>query len=537
MLAALLLLPVFSPGAEAQIFSNDEEQLTKMQERYPALKLANRTIFVFQGSLDDFSPEERCAAAQVRLQSVLGKAKTVLVTTQAIPTGIQVCLDSKPIFVVTSGDVTALSGDTLESAADKSAEALRRAVYESQTFTSARQVAEALGLAFLLTCVLVIVIWVARLIRIWLQVHITKLAAAKSEKVKSRELRRVGLKSFVAVLRSSLNVASWLFVAFVCYLWFIQILRCFPFSRPWGEYLHRDIAATLISFGHSALLGLPGLFVVALIILAARLVTQVVGNVFTAVEEGGVESKLLDIHTASTTRRIVVFLIWVGAVVVAYPYIPGSSSLAFKGVTVFAGLILSLGSSSLINQIASGMILIYSRAFRPGDYVRFGEIEGTVLSVGICSTYIRTIKNEEVHIANNVLINGATKNFSQLADKEGLLLPAKVTISYRTPWRQVEAMLKEAARRTPGLLAQPEPFILQTALADFYVEYELNARLAKPDQRVFVLGHLHANIQDVFNEHGVQIMSPHYLTDPAKSQVVPKTDWYLSPAKDDNRPA
>ena len=180
MLAALLLLPVFSPGAEAQIFSNDEEQLTKMQERYPALKLANRTrIFVFQGSLDDFPRKNDARRRRSGCTLVLGKAKTVLVTTQAIPSGIQICLDSKPIFVVTPGDVTALSGDTLESAADKSAEALRRAVYESQTFTSARQVAEALGLVFLLTCLLIFVIWIARLIRVWIQIHITKLAAAK----------------------------------------------------------------------------------------------------------------------------------------------------------------------------------------------------------------------------------------------------------------------------------------------------------------------------------------------------------------------
>jgi small-conductance mechanosensitive channel len=531
LIGVMLLLRALLIPAGAATATNQAGDPIQIEEQSTTLKLANRPVFVFRSTLDDFSAEERCAAAQVRLHRVLINAKTVLVSTQPIAEGIQICLDKKPIFVATPLDVPPLTGETLETTADKSVKALRQAIYESHTFTSLSQFAWAMGEALALTGVFVAIIWLTRLIRRWFQVRITKLAAAKTENVKSRELRRLGLKSFVAVLRTTLNLASWLFIAFVSYLWFIQILRCFPFSRPWGEYLHQDIAATLLTFGRSTLLALPGLLMVVLIILAARLVTQVVSNLFEAVEDGDVQARFFDRHTASTTRRIVVFLIWVAAVVVAYPYIPGSSSTAFKGVTVFAGLILSLGSSSLVSQIGSGLILTYSRALRPGDYVRIGDTEGTVLSVGICSTYIRTIKNEEVHIANNTVLGSVTKNYSQLADKDGLLLPTKVTISYRTPWRQVEAMLKDAARRTPGLMAEPEPFVLQTALADFYVEYELNARLAEPDQRVFVLGWLHANIQDTFNEHGVQIMSPHYLADPPDPQVVPKKDWHLPPAK------
>lgn len=497
---------------------------------YP-LTLANRTIFYFRASLGDYSAEERRAAADVRLRSVLDKAKTILVTTLAVPGGVQVCLDGKSLFVVSPGDISSIRGETVESSAVKSAAALRQAIFEMNALTSWPQLAKAFGLALLFTGLLVLVVWLTGKIRMWLQLRITKLAAVKTENVKSRELRRVGLKSFVAVLRAMMNLVSWLFIAFAAYTWLIQVMRCFPYARPWGEFLHQQILAVEFSLGRSLLMALPGILVVVLIALVARMLVQISNNLFAAVEEtdGGVH--WLDAHTAPTTRRIVVFLVWVAAVVVAYPYIPGSTSLAFKGMTVFAGLVISMGSSSLVNQLASGLLLIYSRAYRPGDYVRFGDTEGTVMGVGIFSTYIRTIKNEEVHIANSVLIGAATKNYSRLANSDGLLLPTRVTIGYNTPWRQVEAMLQEAARRTPGLLPEPKPFVLQITLADFFVEYELNARLEIPDQRVNVLARLHANIQDVFNENGVQIMSPHYLSDPAKPHIVPKPDWYRPPAK------
>jgi small-conductance mechanosensitive channel len=514
---ALLLLQAI-PGAVAAQTSNppatnyDNNAAGGGRNEFYPLRLANRTIFEFHATLDGYSPEERRAAAAVRLESILANAKTILVTTQALSGGIQILLDEKPLFVVARDDVLTIQGETLDSAAEKAVRELRQAIYEKSTLTSKEQVFKAAGLAAALTAAFAIVGWLTRRIAAWLQLRLTKLAAAKTEKVKSRELRRVGLKSFVSLLRTLLNMCSWLFIAFLTYTWVIQVMRCFPYLRPWGEYLHLHITEAELSFARGLLNALPGLVIVVVIILAARMLSHIVKNLFSAVEEGEVESTWFDIHTASTTRRIVVFIIWVAAVVVAYPYIPGSDSLAFKGITVFVGLVFSLGSTNIVSQVAGGLVLIYSRAFRTGDYVRFGDIEGTVIRIGLTSTYIRTIKNEEMHIANNVLAGGAIKNYSRLADEEGLFLPAKVTIPYSTPWRQVETLLLEAARRTPGLLPEPKPFVLQTALSDFYAEYELNARLTVPAERVFVLAKLHANIQDVFNEQGVTILSPHNLT-------------------------
>jgi small-conductance mechanosensitive channel len=225
--------------------------------------------------------------------------------------------------------------------------------------------------------------------------------------------------------------------------------------------------------------------------------------------------------------------VWLFAVAMAYPYLPGSETEAFKGLSVLVGLMLSLGASNLVGQLASGLILTYTRTFHNGEYVRIDQHEGTVMSLGTFTTRIRTGMGEELTISNSQVLGAVTHNYSRAVKGRGFIIDTTVTIGYDTPWRQVYAMLVEAARRTPGVLADPPPQVFQIALSDFYPEYRLVCQ-AVPDQprpRAEVMSLLHANVQDVFNEHGVQIMSPHYLGDPESAKIVPPSHWYAPPAK------
>ena len=533
LLCGLVFVLASPPSAQtAETISTNSPS----EETGPTLMLANRRICTFRATLDGYSPEERAAAAKARLEAVLGKAKTILVTTQALTNAIQIQLDGKGLFLITSEDVFSIRGQTLESKAAAVAAALREALHDLYSLSSSREVLTALGKALLGFVYFVALFWTVRRVKRWLLTHSTRLVAEKTKGVNEQELRTAGLRSFVEVLRSLLNFGSYVFIAFLIYALLWYELRCFPYSRPWGDLLRSRCLEILQVLMQNLLDALPDLLVVALIFLAVRMLVHVVARLFAVAERGEVQSRFLDPMIAATTRRILVWLIWIVAAVVAYPYIPGSQSLAFKGVTVFAGLVVSLGSTNLVNQVASGLVLIYSRAFRVGDYVRVGETEGSVVGIGLCVTRIRTIKNEEVHIANSVLLGSATTNYSRLAKSDGVFLSAKVTISYNTPWRQVHAMLLLAARQTPGLLMEPEPFVLQTVLSDFYVQYELNVRLESPERRVWIQSELLSRIQDVFNEHGVQIMSPHYLGDPPFPQVVPKSKWFLPPASDERSP-
>ena len=252
---------------------------------------------------------------------------------------------------------------------------------------------------------------------------------------------------------------------------------------------------------------------------------------FLTIARGNSRSRFFDPTTAPIAQRLVVILIWITAIIVAFPYIPGSQTPAFRGITVLAGLMISLGAGNSIAQLVGGLVMVYNRTCRPGDFVRVGEYEGTITTVGFFSSRLVTGRNEEIVLPNSQISGGTLINYSRLNETTGVLVPTTVTIGYNTPWRQVHALLLEAARRTPGLKSLPQPTVFQTQLSDFYVAYELRVALEKPAERVAVLSQLHAHIQDVFNEHGVQIMSPHYEADPPQTLFVPREKWYPPPAK------
>jgi small-conductance mechanosensitive channel len=271
---------------------------------------------------------------------------------------------------------------------------------------------------------------------------------------------------------------------------------------------------------HGVVDALPGLALVTLIFFITRSVARIIGGLFTRIQQGEIEVTWIDASIAAPTRRVVVLLIWVFGLVIAYPYIPGSSSKAFQGVSVLAGVMLSLGSSGVISQAVSGLALMFNRLARVGECVAVGDVvTGVVKQIGYFNTTIVTSYGEEVTIPNSIVMSSKLTNLSRHARGQGILWTTGVTIGYDAPWRQVHAMLLEAARRTPGLVTDPAPTVAQHALNDWYVDYRLTIVVQAPFRET--LSQLHANIQDVFNANGVQIMSPHYERDPEQAKVVP----------------
>ena len=218
--------------------------------------------------------------------------------------------------------------------------------------------------------------------------------------------------------------------------------------------------------------------------------------------------------------------------VVAFPYIPGSSSDAFKGVSVFMGILLSLGSTSIISNIPAGYSMIYRRAYKLGDCIRIGEHVGDVVESRLLVTHLRTTKNEEIVLPNSLILGSSSVvNYSSSARNGDLILHSRIGIGYETSWRQVEAMLSQAASRTKGIKADPATFVLQVSLTEFCVEYEINVYCDNAQGMNAIYSGLHRNILDVFNEYGVQIMTPAYVTHPAQAKIVQKDKWYAPPAQ------
>jgi small-conductance mechanosensitive channel len=199
-------------------------------------------------------------------------------------------------------------------------------------------------------------------------------------------------------------------------------------------------------------------------------------------------------------------------------------------VSLFIGIVFSLGSSSAVSNIIAGYMMTYRRAFRVGDRIRIGAAEGDVMEMRLQVTHLRSIKNEEIIVPNSQILAGEVLNYSSLSRQHGLILHTKVGIGYKTPWRQVEAMLLAAADRTPGLSREPRAFVLVKELGDFAVNYELNAYCGDAHLMNRLYAELHRQILDVFNEYGVQIMTPAYEGDPDEPKVVRPADWYAAPA-------
>jgi small-conductance mechanosensitive channel len=276
---------------------------------------------------------------------------------------------------------------------------------------------------------------------------------------------------------------------------------------------------------------LPSLAFLVVLWFIVRYLLKLIRAFFRGISRGRITLEGFDPDWATPTYKLVRLAVIAFAVVIAYPYIPGSDSMAFKGVSVFAGVLLSLGSSSFIANSIAGLSMTYRAAFHEGDRIKVGDVVGTVEEIKLMVTKVRTPKNEQVIIPNSNILNDNVTNYSHMARRDGVILHTVVGIGYDTPWRQVEAMLLLAAERTAGLKQDPPPFVLQQGLGDFAVNYELNAYSDQEHRMPALYSALHANIQDVFNEHGVQIMSPAYEADPADPKIVPPEKWFEEPAK------
>jgi small-conductance mechanosensitive channel len=488
----------------------------------------NREIIFFRAAIGPYAPEQRAAAAAALIRNAEPTASGARVESEMVGDSANIRINGETVFVIAPGDVNRLAGETLQSVVQRTVRRLDLVLDELEERRDQRSLAVSAVRAALVLAGLALLIWVLARYRRWLEGRLIRLSARKADQIKSRTLRLVGLQNAAPLLRGLTTLVFWLITTVACYLCLEYLLRLFPHTRPFGERLGIRFVQLLVTLGERAMHALPDLGIVFVVWVLAKFASTASRRFFSAVSRGTVHSRFFDAATAPISQRLCGFLIWITAIIVAFPYIPGSDTPAFRGITVLAGLMISLGSSSLISQFVGGLLVVYNRTCRVGDYVRIGEHEGTLSSIGLSFSRLVTPRHEEIILPNSQLSGGTLVNFSRMNETVGVALPVKVSIGYSTPWRQVHALLGEAARRTAGLKSQAT--VLQTLLGDFYVEYTLNVILENPAERVRVLSQLHGHIQDVFNEYGVQIMSPHYRADPPQPVVVPREKWHLPPA-------
>jgi small-conductance mechanosensitive channel len=504
-------------------------------ERSPTgtLTVFNRPIVTFRSTVLGVAPKDRASSALTRVLGLLERGGEGKITVEKIDVGDVVKIDGGLAFIIADSDVEPLSGDTLDTVTERAVEALSKAIAETREARDARLMFEAALWAGGATVVFLLLLAALRLAARASARRIAMLANHAAEKVKIGGGELVTRQRAIVFARYVVQAVFWAIVLLVTYQWLGYVLGRFPFTRAWGEQLNTYLATTAIRILTAIAQAIPELLIVAVIFVLARAATGILRNFFDGVQSHRIEVDWLDSDSARPTRRLANIAVWAFALAMAYPYIPGSDTEAFKGVSVLLGLMVSIGASGIVGQAASGLILMYTRTFRPGEYVRVGEHEGTIVEMGLFTTRGAHGPRRGAHHAEHLRAVDGVEELLAHSEGRGLHPRHDGDDRLRHPVAAGRGDAGRGGASHAGVLASPEPRIFQTSLSDFYVEYRLVCQAVPSDPlpRAQVLSTLHANVLDVFNESGVQIMSPHYLGDPAEAKVVPKARWYEAPAR------
>ena len=528
LLVAVALLAAASGPARA---ADTAEGGGRVEEVMAPVAVDGRVLFKLRG-VPSYPAEER--AAQVRAR-ILKLARTPSFDPESLqvvhlPHESRLAAAGKPVLRIVDADA-APEGVERRVLAEVYAGLIRRAVASYRAERTREALASAAWHAALATALAALFVFAVR--------RLTRAVERRLEqRLAERALSVVTIRSFEVVraeriragVHTGLRLVRAAALFLLVYLYFGYTLALLPWTRGAAVQLKAWMLAPLAVLGEGLLAQLPDLIFLVILFFVVRWVLVLLRLFFAAVGRGEVAFGEFEPEWADPTYKIVRVAVVVFALVVAYPYIPGSSSDAFKGISVFLGLVLSLGSSSIVANVIAGYSMIYRRAFREGDLVKVGDVVGVVGRTRLQVTHLRTLKNEEVTVPNSSILGQEVVNYSTLARGDGLILHTTVRIGYETPWRQIEAMLLEAAARTPGLLAEPKPYVSLPALGEFAVTYELNAYCDDPPKMRRFYAEMHRRILDVFNEYGVQIMTPAYEGDPEVPKVVPRDRWHLPPA-------
>jgi len=533
MLTLLLLLVVALP-VWGQSASGEEPQ-----ERIP-VELGGTPIFYFRVSVARYSPETRAKATSRRILAFARDRSLdpnlIKISTDDETKTYNLVFEDQRLATLTEADAAAIGIDPVTMiyrnrvlVADAVEDWRAARTPEKYALAVLYTLAASLGLVITLTLLYWGCGWLIRRLRRWQGTRIPGFSLFGNELLSAERIVD-GIWELIKLIRL---VCVLLLLGYFSSL----VLGFFPQTKRISASLNEYALNAAIAVGNAVIDYLPKLFFIGIIVLITIYVLKLVRFFFTEVQRGHITIPGFYTNWAKPTYNIIRTLIIFFAAAVAYPYLPGASSPAFQGISIFLGALFTLGSSSAIANLVSGVVLIYSRAYEIGDRICISDTVGDVLEKSLFVTRIRTLKNVVVTVPNSVILGSNIINYTP---GEGsmtlapLVLHTTITLGYDVPWRLVHEVLIDAARGTEHILEKPEPFVLQTSLDDFYVSYELNACTETPKLMPRIYSHLHQNIQDKCNEAGIEILSPHYRAARDGNQLaVPSEYWpkgYQMPA-------
>ena len=331
----------------------------------------------------------------------------------------------------------------------------------------------------------------------------------RSRHITVKDYELLNLHRMGVLFMTAFNVMRVLIILLLLFICIPMVFVVFPETKSLTYTIFGYVWNPLTGIVRSVVGFLPDLIQIIIIVLCFRYLVKGLHYLMNEIGSGRLKLSGFYPDWAQPTYYILRLLCYSFMLVMIWPLLPNSNSEVFQGVSVFIGIIVSLGSSSIIGNVMAGMVMTYMRPFRVGDFIKYGDTEGFVLEKTVLVTRIRTRKNNVITVPNSNLLGAQTTNFTSSAQDYGIIVHTKVTIGYDMPWQKIRQLLLDAAHKTKNLRQSPEPFVLITTLDDFYVEYELNAYTKDYQQLPLIYSDLHHNILDVFHSNGVEIMSPH----------------------------
>lgn len=499
--------------SDIEIIEKSKKKANANLKGFP-VTLFKDTLFYIHHRVGSFSAENRAIAISEKLKFLYNDDFFVADSIKAVPSEVGKDIVYKGnylIMSVTSVD-TIEQNISIDTLAQRNLKIISKAVISEKMNYSTLNVFKRIGLTFLVLFLILLVLYLINKVFVKLKDFLIIKNSQyfngfrfKNIEILSPEKQQFVAARIVSVIRISVSIL-------VIYLSLPLLFSFFPATEEYADTLLNWVFTPAKSIFMGFVGFLPNLFSIIVIVFIFRYTIKVLKFFVEEIRKENIHIDGFYSDWALPTFNIVKILLYAFMVVILFPYLPGSDSPIFKGVSVFVGVLFSLGSSNAIANMVAGLVITYMRPFKIGDFIKIGDVSGEVIEKTALVTRVRTTKQEDVTIPNATVLSSTSTNYSANTQRNsaGLVVHTTVTIGYDVPWKDVHKALLNAAERTDMIQSEPAPFVLQTGLDDFYVAYQINAYTREPNKQPRIYSSLHQNIQDCFNEAGIEILSPHY---------------------------
>lgn len=486
------------------------DSLRKVAIGFPVRGRLQDTLFYIYNRVGAFSPAQRALSISKRIELITEADRFFVDSLKVVKAENSFDIVYDDLIIVTISEVDALwEGTTAKLFSDRLSETIKDSIVKARKETSWIKILIRIGLMLLVFSVAWGAVWGIGRGHKKLNLFISSSKWVKD--LRYKDYTFLSAEQELKLLLLLVRFLKWFVFILLGYITLPIVFSIFPFSRDWADALFKLIWSPFRGLLIAVWNYLPNLFSILVIYFVMKYFIRFVKYIFSEIRSEKLKIAGFHADWAMPTYSIVRFLLYAFMFILIFPYLPGSDSNIFQGVSVFLGVLFSLGSTSAIANMVAGLVITYMRPFKIHDFIMVGDVKGHVLEKTLLVTRIKTPKNEVVTIPNSSVLSGNTVNYStESAAGQGLIISTTATIGYDVPWKEVHQALIDAALQTPMVEKDPMPFVWQTSLDDFYVAYQLNAYTKHSGQQGHIYSGLHQNIQDVFNERGIEIMSPHY---------------------------